>query len=52
MKKACDINENCDYKCKNCGHNPAEIERRKKLIATYGLTVGKDGLQRLVIRKE
>lgn len=51
-KKECDIHEVCDYQCQNCGHNPAENERRKKLIATKGLTVGKDGLARLVIKRK
>lgn len=52
MEKKCDIHEVCDYNCKNCGHNPAEVERRKHLIETYGLKIGKDGLARLIIKKK
>ena len=39
-------------KCAVCGWNPKEIERRKRLRETYGLSKGSDGLKRLVIPEE
>ena len=52
MVKKCDIHEVCDYQCDKCGHNPEENERRKKMIADNGLTVGQDGLGRLILPKK
>lgn len=36
-------------KCRDCGWETGEIERRNRIFHTYGLTVGEDGLRRLVI---
>lgn len=43
----------CDNitECQTCGHYEPEYEWRKQLIAAYGLTRGKDGLRRLIIRR-
>lgn len=35
--------------CRTCGWEAAENERRKKLIAKNGLTLGDDGMKRFVV---
>ena len=40
--------ENCD----RCGFELKEQKRRERLFATNGLTIGKDGLKRLIIIRE
>lgn len=42
---------NCDRRCAHCGWDPAEAERRQKALADNGLTLCKDGLNRLVIKR-
>jgi len=37
--------------CKNCGWNAAERARRERLLRKQGLTLGADGLLRLVIKR-
>lgn len=37
--------------CKNCGWNAAERARRERLLQKQGLTLGSDGLLRLVIKR-
>lgn len=52
-EKKCDVMDSiCEYDCKNCGHSFEEIKRRKQLFAENGLTVGKDGLARLILPKK
>jgi hypothetical protein len=43
---------NCKRNCANCGWNPKEAERRKKEFVKNGLTLCKDGLHRIVIKRE
>ena len=38
--------------CKNCGWNAAERARRERLLLKQGLTLGPDGLLRLVIKRK
>lgn len=38
--------------CTHCGWNAEEAEHRKKLLTEKGVTLCKDGLQRLIITRE
>jgi hypothetical protein len=52
-EKNCDVLDTiCDYDCKNCGHSFEEIKRRKQLYEANGLTMGEDGLYRLILPKK
>lgn len=38
--------------CQHCGWNAEEADHRKKLLTEMGLTLCKDGLQRLIITRD
>ena len=37
--------------CKRCGHNPRVNAYRKRMIAKYGLALGKDGLWHYIVKR-
>lgn len=45
------VNYNCDHACGGCGWNAKVAESRIKEIEAGGLTMGPDGVQRLIVRK-
>lgn len=42
----------CKQQCGGCGWNIDEQKRRKALLAKKGMTKGKDGLRRLIIKRK
>ena len=53
MNTMCNVQDTiCNRDCENCGHNLAEIKRRKNLLKQNGLKKGKNGLWRLIITKK
>lgn len=54
MAKCVLNNRTCSYNftCKRCGWNEEEVEHRERLMSDNGLTLCKDGLERLIIKRE
>lgn len=53
MSNNCLLEEpNCKGQCAHCGWNPKEAERRERALAQNGLTICKDGLARVIIKRE
>ena len=49
------IDRTCSFNstsCQHCGWNAEEADHRKKLLTEMGLTLCKDGLQRLIITRD
>lgn len=47
-----DQTRQCEMKCGGCGFNLKEQKQREKLFEKNGLTLCKDGLRRLIIKRE
>lgn len=46
------MEQGCSYsECRHCGFNKNVHRYRKEMIAKYGLTKGKDGLWRFIIKR-
>lgn len=55
MLTICTLNpqyRECKYNCGICGWSQKEAKRREKLLSTNGLTVCKDGMKRLIIKRK
>lgn len=53
MRNCCLGRSGCKgTQCKSCGWNAAERVRRERLLRKQGLTLGADGLLRLVIKRK